>query len=817
MKKLLIILEILIFISCLVISTDSTDSMDSFWVCFPILNIVIVLPVVLIYSAFSSIKNKQQNKTLQVSKVTTNTFSDKIFLKCKQEGTLNDIEDLKKSVNANIKNNGTDSEFFDLNLILAKIYNYMGNKDKVNDSLSIVKNIISHLGFQELRVIADKYADRKRFWDAIYVYSCILENDNSENIQDIPNIYYKRAIAYLGLEQNYYKNSAVEDLNTAIEKAKYLYGMLDDIDEKYLTEMLDKCNLKIGEILEKQKNYEKAIDTYNKISSNSTLYNTATGHIEVCKNVLEQEKMEKEQEQLIQYAEKSYNDAIKLYDSKMYSLAKEVIVKALSYNKTSKYDELLIKIEDSIARTKEQENNKNSVSEIQQINDKNSIDKVQEQTVNEDKISFDTKDREEQENKKIAKLFYEQARKDYQYKDYQEAEKNIDEAIKLSDNPNYVKLKNQIIRTIEDSEQLYNEALTLINTGSTVKNYKSAIKLLEKLQKLNPNKKVDCETEIKNVEQYIKLQELIDIKNIEQAKKIIIGLLFSNPQNKKLESIDKNIENIRKKAEDFYNSASNYYAENDFKQAKICIQSALDIDNNGDYKLLLSLIEVKLSAEEYYKSYLKELDKKHYKKALLAIKKAIEINTENEIYQNALKELTPLIADIYFQDGQKYFEQKNYEQAIKSYNNAINLDKANSTYQEQLNIAVNENNRIQADNCYNNSVDNLKNGKFELAISDIQKALEIYPDNEIYQDILEKANNRMVDITTCNKGAILTLDGFDKEKTEQLIQDRKIMKWYDIESFAKHFNLQPHEQMLLSDRLIFPLKPHVKKGRAIDW
>ena len=48
------------------------------------------------------------------------------------------------------------------------------------------------------------------------------------------------------------------------------------------------------------------------------------------------------------------------------------------------------------------------------------------------------------------------------------------------------------------------------------------------------------------------------------------------------------------------------------------------------------------------------------------------------------------------------------------------------------------------------------------------------------------------------------------------MQDRKIMKWYDIESFAKHFNLQPHEQILLADRLIFPLKPHIKQGRTVD-
>ena len=198
------------------------------------------------------------------------------------------------------------------------------------------------------------------------------------------------------------------------------------------------------------------------------------------------------------------------------------------------------------------------------------------------------------------------------------------------------------------------------------------------------------------------------------------------------------------------------------------------------------------------------------------INKALEIIPKKAIYNNALKEITPLVANMYFQDGQNFLEQQNYEKAIELFNNAITLDSANLSYSTAFNTAVEENNKRQANAFYQNSLNNIKNGNFELAISNIQKALDIYPDSEKYQNVMEKANNRMVDITTCNKGAILTLDGFDEEKTEQFLQDRKIMKWYDIESFAKYFNLEPHEQILISDRLIFPLKPHIKQGRAID-
>ena len=93
---------------------------------------------------------------------------------------------------------------------------------------------------------------------------------------------------------------------------------------------------------------------------------------------------------------------------------------------------------------------------------------------------------------------------------------------------------------------------------------------------------------------------------------------------------------------------------------------------------------------------------------------------------------------------------------------------------------------------------------------------KIFSNNEDFKNVLNVANNKLVDIKTCNKGAILTLDGFDEEKAEQFMNDRKFMNWYDLESFANHFNLQPHEIVMLEDRLIFPLKPQVKKGRPVD-
>ena len=41
--------------------------------------------------------------------------------------------------------------------------------------------------------------------------------------------------------------------------------------------------------------------------------------------------------------------------------------------------------------------------------------------------------------------------------------------------------------------------------------------------------------------------------------------------------------------------------------------------------------------------------------------------------------------------------------------------------------------------------------------------------------------------------------------------------WYDIDSFVQDFDLQPHEMVLIQDRLVFPPKPRAKTGnRKVD-
>ncbi len=84
-------------------------------------------------------------------------------------------------------------------------------------------------------------------------------------------------------------------------------------------------------------------------------------------------------------------------------------------------------------------------------------------------------------------------------------------------------------------------------------------------------------------------------------------------------------------------------------------------------------------------------------------------------------------------------------------------------------------------------------------------------ERQVYND------NKIINIQTCTTDDLRTLQGFSEEKAKLFIEKRNNgMMWYDIDSFAQDFELQPHEIIMLQDRLNFPIKPNVKLGRKID-
>ena len=75
----------------------------------------------------------------------------------------------------------------------------------------------------------------------------------------------------------------------------------------------------------------------------------------------------------------------------------------------------------------------------------------------------------------------------------------------------------------------------------------------------------------------------------------------------------------------------------------------------------------------------------------------------------------------------------------------------------------------------------------------------------------------IVNIKTCTKRELMSLDGFNDTKAKKLIEDRNNGKmWYDIDTFVQDFGLQPHEMLMIQDRIKFPNKPKNKYGRKLD-
>ena len=102
-----------------------------------------------------------------------------------------------------------------------------------------------------------------------------------------------------------------------------------------------------------------------------------------------------------------------------------------------------------------------------------------------------------------------------------------------------------------------------------------------------------------------------------------------------------------------------------------------------------------------------------------------------------------------------------------------------------------------------------------------QESIYVEPDENIIPTeetfLSNQYNETILDITSCSKSDICTLAGFNNKKADKFIKERFNGKmWYDIDSFVKDFDLQPHEMIMVQSRIKFPERPKNKYGRRID-
>lgn len=235
---------------------------------------------------------------------------------------------------------------------------------------------------------------------------------------------------------------------------------------------------------------------------------------------------------------------------------------------------------------------------------------------------------------------------------------------------------------------------------------------------------------------------------------------------------------------------------------------------------------------------------------------------DKEDYPSAIKYFTLAMKnhglipldDIFVMRGIAYSKNGDDASALKDFNEAIKLFSFDNPTaflergkiflrQEKYDLALKDfNQAISTDYDFNNNADYyfyrgllyIKTNKINDAIQDLNKAISLAPAENSetinsckfllgkLQEIPPKENNNpikknttsTVKLKTCSKKQLLTLEGFDEEKADKFLEKRlKGQMWYDIDSFAQEFNIQPHEIIMIQNRLKFPLKPKTKLGK----
>ena len=200
----------------------------------------------------------------------------------------------------------------------------------------------------------------------------------------------------------------------------------------------------------------------------------------------------------------------------------------------------------------------------------------------------------------------------------------------------------------------------------------------------------------------------------------------------------------------------------------------------------------------------------------------IEYFAEHLNYQNAIELLNTAIEE-------KEFEKEvyTYLKGKISYNNG-DYAKALNYLNEAINYIENDEGWYYhtEDIFYYRGLTYIKLNQRQNAKNDLTKALELARENNDSDKESEKfveytntlKNIDRINILTCSMEQLLQIEGFDENKATTFIKARNEGKlYYDIDSFAQDYQIQPHILFEIQDKLIFPQKQKNKLGRKIDW
>ena len=615
------------------------------------------------------------------------------------------------------------------------------------------------------------------------------------------------------LDRNKEYKSEIRNLKYKIEKvAKKLEA------DKLATEA--QIKLKSGEYQEAIKLYRKA----NELGFYSKDYRNAITAFEEYKRKKQQEE-HKLLEQYKKQAETYYKNAVKDYNNRNYKTALAELNNAIDFARkadirSNKYVILKNRIladQKSTLNTQNNNISRTKISKSPSTNNKN-VNKFEGYGLLDDEC-------DEYIPPSIAEIISKKSTSNSSYNKNNESKDNIAEGISEQQNIARSELE-KLIYIAEDfiNMQTYKNAQDYIDKARGIITKSDDKKYLGKLELLSEKITLGTFEPV--------LEKMLHQNDYKSAIKQLKSFIANKPKNQLFDEKLKYVENLYctyKELEKLYNEAINLYEREDYKTALSTINIALELAKNKDLNIdNFKKLQTKIEAEEIYQRMLKiyESDNICYELIIKNLRKIIGEKYSNERYVNLLEkvvvEYNLIQEENYYKTAQKDFEAETYTSALKNINKALKLNPNNDMY-KTLKREINAKQEIikkdkKFYSYYKKSFIEYNNAQYNEAIRNLEKALELKPENKDCEKLLEKARENKVDIATCTKQALMTLDFINEEIAENIIQARNDgMMWFDYQKFSEQFGIMPHLWADVEARIEFPLKQANKYGRRLDF
>ncbi len=275
-KSIVILFIAFLLLILLMIGIGDVSFEAFFHILIGLICAILIIWFVSRYLTSQTIKQTVQKEMINVERYIGHNFYS-------QEGSIDDINKLKSLIEQNIKFNGDDFEFLNLTLAIAKIYNFLSMKEEAMEYFSKSKKIINEFSFEALLSYIANEINDKDYSNAEFACDARLSCYKLGDIKNIPEIYYQKAA--IKLKRKNFK-SAVNLVNETISRVKDVSASLSFIEvESYLTNQESKCNLLLGDIYQEWGWYSEAKNYYEKVSTNSELYQQAQDNIQKVKGL----------------------------------------------------------------------------------------------------------------------------------------------------------------------------------------------------------------------------------------------------------------------------------------------------------------------------------------------------------------------------------------------------------------------------------------------------------------------------------------------------------------------------------------------------